>query len=1080
MCAQKLLNPDMNSEYLEGLRECCQSDAAFERMQQILLKAEAERQQTELKTLSLLRDRVRHAIVADDHLESLQSLKQLIVARTNALQRINERLQREIADRQWAETALQKSEQRFRSLIENATDIIVILDKSGVFRYCSPSAKRVLGYTLADVVDHSAAEFVHPDDVGLILQVLEHAIGEPGRSQAAIEYRVRHQNGSWCLFEAVATSLLDDPAIAGVVINCHDITERKQAEEALREANRRVANILESITDTFISVDRGWRLTYLNHHAEQRFQSTQAKLLGRDIWEAFPALNGSLLDLEAHRALEQQTVITFEEFYPFLNTWFEVRIFPAADGLSIFFLDVTERQQAQAELLEMSTALGNAVEGIARLDRQGRYIALNRAYAAALGYDQAEMIGMNWQKTVHPDDIPFMETTYQQMVSEGKAVAEVRGLCKDGSFLYKEAVMVAAYDWHDRLIGHHCFTKDITERKQAEEAKRQQAERERLMVAIAQRIRNSLNLADILNTTVAEVRQFLQADRVLIVQMHSTGSASVVAESVDANEEPLLGWTVNGRATVEMQINPVEQTVIVNTDTRHCFQPTLFQQEYLRRSHSQAEISVPLSMDQQLFGLLIVDQCTGPREWQRFEVDLLTQLATQVEIAVQQAHLYHQVQQFNTELEGQVQERTAQLQQALHYEAMLQRIADAVRDSLDEQKILQTAVQELAVGLGASSCRTGLYDLKHERSTIGYEFIRAAAPSLQGQIIGFDKHPEIYGQLLNGQPLQFCRRYTTSDAPMLGPFINAHFSVLACPLIGEHGVIGDLWVYKPGDACYANLEIRLVQQVANQCAIAIRQARLYQASQAQVAALEELNQLKDDFLSTVSHELRTPMSNMKMAIHMLRSVTTPDRQERYLNILQAECVREIELINDLLDLQRLEASSYPVSPQTLDLQQCLNELVEPFFSRTAERQQHLIFQVAPDLPDLQTDRSALERILAELLNNACKYTSPGGKLLFCIEPEWLDGGPAQIVFRVGNQAEIAATELPRIFEKFYRVQANDRWKQGGTGLGLALVQRLVQQLGGSIQAGSEHEWTIFTVTLPITSSAVTAVVPLQP
>jgi signal transduction histidine kinase len=268
----------------------------------------------------------------------------------------------------------------------------------------------------------------------------------------------------------------------------------------------------------------------------------------------------------------------------------------------------------------------------------------------------------------------------------------------------------------------------------------------------------------------------------------------------------------------------------------------------------------------------------------------------------------------------------------------------------------------------------------------------------------------------------------------------------------------------------------MVQQVANQCAIAIRQARLFQATQAQVAALEELNQLKDDFLSTVSHELRTPMSNMKMAIHMLKNVITTDKRDRYLDILESECGREIELINDLLDLQRLEASSYPVSWQSIELQEFLLNVLQPFYSRTNQRQQRLKVQLPDHLSTFVTDRAALDRILAELLNNACKYTSPGGELGLVVEqmveqmvePEdsSTTGAVSQVRFLIRNQAEIPTPELPRIFEKFYRVPNADPWKQGGTGLGLALVQRLVNQLKGSVQVESHNGWTTFTVVLP--------------
>jgi signal transduction histidine kinase len=129
-------------------------------------------------------------------------------------------------------------------------------------------------------------------------------------------------------------------------------------------------------------------------------------------------------------------------------------------------------------------------------------------------------------------------------------------------------------------------------------------------------------------------------------------------------------------------------------------------------------------------------------------------------------------------------------------------------------------------------------------------------------------------------------------------------------------------------------EIRLVLQVANQCAIALRQARLYQAAQIQVKALEELNQLKDDFLSTVSHELRTPISNMKMAIHMLKTQPTEERRDRYMAILQSECAREAELINDLLDLQRLASGTRVLEPEAIVLREWLEELIEPFQERT--------------------------------------------------------------------------------------------------------------------------------------------------
>lgn len=982
-----------------------------------------------------------------------------------------------MAEGESAETIFQAGDRGFRSLIENATDIIVILDQTGIFRYSSPSAERVLGYRLEDVVGRSATELVHPADIPLILNVLQTALQHPGISQPVVEYRVRHQDGSWRLFEAVTTSLMSDPAIRGVVVNCHDITDRKQVEEALRAANAQIASLLESITDAFISLDQEWRLTYLNQQAAQLLGRSPDAVLHQNLWDLFPDLVDTALHHECQTASAQQSPAMFEEFYPFLKSWFEVRVSPSASGLSIFLVDITNRRQAEAELLEMSTALGNAVEGIARLDPKGHYIALNRSYAEVLGYEQAELIGMEWRQTVFAEDVPIIEAAQQRLMTEGKVELEVRALKKDGSLFYKEVVMVAAYDWYDQLIGHHCFTRDITERKAAEAALWQQAERERRMAGLAQlsagiahRIRRSLNFGDILNTTVSEVRQFLKADRVVIYHCDSNRDRTVTAESVDAKYVSILGVTIQNSSFERRYDRYRQGEPIVIDDLQQSSTPTE-SHVYLAQCQVKAFLAVPILQGEALWGTLVAHQCSAPRHWEAYEVALLEQLAIQVAIAIQQSDLYRQVRQLNANLEQQVQERTTQLEQALHYEAMLKRITDSVRDSLDEDQILQNAVKDLALGLNVDGCDGAIYNLELQTATIQYEYIRSGSiPTAKGMTVQMSDHPELYQQLLQLNYFQFCR---VSDS-MMRPVKQKH-AALASPVMDDQGVMGDLWLFKSCHEVFSNLEIRLVQQVANQCAIALRQARLHQATQAQLTALEELNQLKDDFLSTVSHELRTPMSNMKMAIHMLKATSNPERQARYLNILQSECSREIELINDLLDLQRLEASSYALSLSTVELQTYLTTLVEPFWSRTQERQQTFTIELPPKLTAIAADQSTLERVLAELLNNACKYTPPGGAIRLSVRQVVNEHSQKlETIFTVRNQAQIPASELPRIFDKFYRVPEGDRWKQGGTGLGLALVQRLVTELGGTIQVDSRENWTTFTVILRFSPSGLSA------
>ncbi|MDF0555763.1 EAL domain-containing protein [Kamptonema sp. UHCC 0994] len=144
-----------------------------------------------------------------------------------------QKAQTELTERKRAEEALRQREQRFRSLIENATDITVILNASGKYDYISPSVKRILGYSPEIAIGRNALSLAHPDDTAAIAQTLSKAIQNPGISQSPIEYRVRHRTGSWCVLEAVATNLLHDPTVNGIVVNCHDITARKLAEQQL-------------------------------------------------------------------------------------------------------------------------------------------------------------------------------------------------------------------------------------------------------------------------------------------------------------------------------------------------------------------------------------------------------------------------------------------------------------------------------------------------------------------------------------------------------------------------------------------------------------------------------------------------------------------------------------------------------------------------------------------------------------------------------------------------------------------------------------------------------------------------------
>jgi two-component system, sensor histidine kinase and response regulator len=261
----------------------------------------------------------------------------------------------------------------------------------------------------------------------------------------------------------------------------------------------------------------------------------------------------------------------------------------------------------------------------------------------------------------------------------------------------------------------------------------------------------------------------------------------------------------------------------------------------------------------------------------------------------------------------------------------------------------------------------------------------------------------------------------------------------------------------------------------------------------QIQQLQKSQLLQDEFVSTAAHELRGPLANIRMAIEMLHMSSDADDQKFYLNILQAACDHEVELINDLLDLQRLEALTELKTLELLNLNQWIPAIAEPFQVRAQNRQQTLSVVLPDELPAVLTDSAALQRVLTELLNNACKYTPPDGKILLtgASPPVSIDDEdaiaepsnqapfsittlcpsfllrPGFVYIMVSNTAEIPADALPHLFNQFYRVPGGDRWHQGGSGLGLTLVKKIVEQLTCQIHVLSDAGWTHFMIELPV-------------
>jgi signal transduction histidine kinase len=246
------------------------------------------------------------------------------------------------------------------------------------------------------------------------------------------------------------------------------------------------------------------------------------------------------------------------------------------------------------------------------------------------------------------------------------------------------------------------------------------------------------------------------------------------------------------------------------------------------------------------------------------------------------------------------------------------------------------------------------------------------------------------------------------------------------------------------------------------------QGKLSTKMRQHIKQLQKLNQLKDDFMNSMSHELKTPLTSMKIAIKMLRQIEiSPQMREKYLDILEQEWNREYNLIKDLLTLQQVESGELSYRPQELDLGQTIENLRQSFTAKwQSERNLNLVCAVKPPKLKIYTDAESLEYILHELLLNAGKYCDTHTTIELSASHQ-LAAQQSEIVVAVANVgAGITAEELPHIFDKFRRGSGVTDRAVPGTGLGLTLVQYLVEHLNGKIDVTSnpvaEDETTFLT------------------
>ncbi len=365
-----------------------------------------------------------------------------------------------------------------RSVVKYSSEIVNIVDADGTLRYANPAWQRALGYDPDEAIGKmNVLDHVHPEDLSHVLEETEEALSKGGITTNEAEYRFRRKDGSWRWMQSVGTYLLDDPAVGGVVVVSRDVTERKEAEEALRRSEAEIFSILESITDGFFTLDHEMRFTYVNPQAEVLLDRTREDLVGERLREDptfYP---------QYRRAMAEGKTVRFEGYYPPLETWYGVRAYPSGSGLSVYFQDITERKSAEERIRFQSGLLEAVGEAVIALDVEGRVLYWNGAAEKMYGWSSEEAMGRRLREMAVPEGLRSRAQEISSHVRGGKTwTGEFEVRRKDGIKFPVEGTNTPVFGEDGGLVGVIGVIRDITERKEAEERLREAEERYRTVV----------------------------------------------------------------------------------------------------------------------------------------------------------------------------------------------------------------------------------------------------------------------------------------------------------------------------------------------------------------------------------------------------------------------------------------------------------------------------------------------------------------------------------------------------------------------------------------------------------------------
>jgi signal transduction histidine kinase len=478
----------------------------------------------------------------------------------------------------------------------------------------------------------------------------------------------------------------------------------------------------------------------------------------------------------------------------------------------------------------------------------------------------------------------------------------------------------------------------------------------------------------------------------------------------------------------------------------------------IARSHDDRTIlAVPLVREGSAIGAIVLRR-TEARPFSERQIVLLKTFADQAVIAIENVRLFKELETRTRELTRSVEQLTA-----------LGEVGQALGSTLDLETVLTTIASRATQLTATDTCTVYEYDEARE------QFDLRATHNLDERVMALIRiRPIRKGEGATGRVAETHAPVQIEDIAHESGFFRLRQalleagvrSVLAVPMLREERLVGTFIVSRKMPGRFADEVLRLLQTFATQSAIAIHNARLYRELEAKSRELEAASHHKSLFLANMSHELRTPMNAIIGYTELIGDGiygTVPEPMRDVLTRVEASGRHLLGLINDVLDLSKIEAGQLTLALAEYSMKEVVEAVLAAAEPLAAEKRLKLVVDLPPDLPTGRGDQRRLAQVLLNLIGNAIKFTDEGHVALrvgavagmFAIAVS--DTGPG-----------IALADQERIFEEFQQADTSHTRPKGGTGLGLAIARRIVTMHGGRIWVESAPgAGATFRITMPV-------------